>query len=95
MNAFGLLLAFAVLFASAAAANRYGWPDSYERFLERQGYWDFKSHDVKSSYRGRANYEHDLRELFDDWKKQTRWGQKDYRSNKYTPPQGRWGFPGK
>ncbi|CCD63811.1 Neuropeptide-Like Protein [Caenorhabditis elegans] len=98
MNTFGLLLALAVLFASVEAANRYGWPDSYERFLERQGVWDFKKHEVKSSYRTRKSYERDLKDLFDDWKKQTRWGQKDYRSNKYQAPKsgfGRYGFPGK
>lgn len=66
--------------------------------LFQQGVWDFKKHEVKSSYRTRKSYERDLKDLFDDWKKQTRWGQKDYRSNKYQAPKsgfGRYGFPGK
>uniref|UniRef100_A0A1I7TJG4 Serum amyloid A protein n=2 Tax=Caenorhabditis tropicalis TaxID=1561998 RepID=A0A1I7TJG4_9PELO len=99
MNSFAILLAFAMLFATALAGpgNRYGWPSSYERFLERQGVWDYNKHEVRSDYRRRGNYERDLRDLFDDWKRQTQWGGKGYRSNRFQQPTGgfsRYGFPG-
>ncbi|UMM41930.1 hypothetical protein L5515_017966 [Caenorhabditis briggsae] len=38
MNSFAVFLAFAMLLATALArpgGNRYGWPSSYERFLEK------------------------------------------------------------
>ncbi|CAB3400372.1 unnamed protein product [Caenorhabditis bovis] len=100
MNALCLFLAFALLINSSIAgpSNRYGWPSSYERFLEKQGVWDYNRHDVRDSYRRRGNYESDLRDLYDDWKRQTHWGQKDYRSNRFQKPSrgyGRYGFPGK
>ncbi|CAP33247.1 Protein CBG14826 [Caenorhabditis briggsae] len=99
MNSFAILLAFAMLFSVTLAGpgNRYGWPSSYERFLERQGVWDYKNHNVRSDYGRRGGYERDLNNLFDDWKRQTRWGQSDYRSNRFNQPTGgygRYGFPG-
>ncbi|CAO4385584.1 unnamed protein product [Caenorhabditis nigoni] len=84
--------------ALAGPGNRYGWPSSYERFLERQGVWDFNKHEPRADYRRRGNYERDLRDLFDDWKRQTQWGGKGYRSNRFQTPKGgfsRYGFPGK
>ncbi|CAB3400373.1 unnamed protein product [Caenorhabditis bovis] len=82
----------------AGPRNRFDWPDSYEKILERQGVWDYKRHEVKEIYRKRPSYERDLRNLYDDWKKQTHWGQKDYKSSRYKIPSsgfGRYGFPGK
>lgn len=64
----------------------------------QQGVWDYNRHDVRDDYRRRGNYERNLRDLFDDWKRQTRWGAKDYRSNRFNQPTGgfsRYGFPGK
>ncbi|EGT43119.1 hypothetical protein CAEBREN_20217 [Caenorhabditis brenneri] len=101
MNSFSVFLALAVLLATAMAGpsgNRYGWPSSYEKFLERQGVWDYNNHAVRSDYGRRGNYERNLNDLFDDWKRQTRWGQGDYRSNRFQQPTGgygRYGFPGR
>ncbi|CAP33249.2 Protein CBG14828 [Caenorhabditis briggsae] len=39
MNSFAVFLAFVMLLATALAGpggNRYGWPSSYERFLEKK-----------------------------------------------------------
>uniref|UniRef100_A0A8R1IS05 Uncharacterized protein n=1 Tax=Caenorhabditis japonica TaxID=281687 RepID=A0A8R1IS05_CAEJA len=101
MNTFSVFLAIAMLLATALAGpggNRYGFPSSYERFLERQGVWDYNRHDVRADYRRRGNYERDLRDLYEDWKRQTRWGGKDYSSKRFQQPSGgfsRYGFPGK
>ncbi|PIC18599.1 hypothetical protein B9Z55_024437 [Caenorhabditis nigoni] len=99
MNSFAVFLAFAMLLATALAGpggNRYGWPSSYERFLEKQGVWDYNRHDVRDNYRRRGGYERDLNNLYDDWRRQTHWGQNDYRSNRFNQPSGgygRYGFP--
>ncbi|CAI5454484.1 unnamed protein product [Caenorhabditis angaria] len=97
MNAIAIILALACLFASTLAQNRYGWPSSYERYLERQGVWDYNRHEAKANYRNRKSYERDLRDLYEDWKRQTRWGKPDYRSNRFGQPTGglsRYGFQG-
>uniref|UniRef100_A0A8R1II93 Uncharacterized protein n=1 Tax=Caenorhabditis japonica TaxID=281687 RepID=A0A8R1II93_CAEJA len=101
MNTLSVFLAISMLLATVLAGpggNRYGFPSSYERFLERQGVWDYNRHDVRSDYRRRGNYERDLRDLYDDWKRQTRWGGNDYNSQRFQQPTGgfsRYGFPGK
>ncbi|CAD6185043.1 unnamed protein product [Caenorhabditis auriculariae] len=97
MNYFFLLFALALLSSALCGPNRYGFPDSYERYLERQGAWDFKKHEVRGDYGRRGNWERDLRDLFEDWKKETHWGRPDYRSSRFQAPRGgygRYGFSG-
>uniref|UniRef100_A0A1I7XVB4 Uncharacterized protein n=1 Tax=Heterorhabditis bacteriophora TaxID=37862 RepID=A0A1I7XVB4_HETBA len=63
MNKLAILVLFTIIIAVVVGlprgySNSYGFPDEFEKYLDRQNVWDYKYHRPRNSYQSRypTNY---------------------------------------